>query len=139
MCCLQHPGAHWMGKECFKVTQPLHWRVRLAQLVNRGTRVELQKMQPRNRCKVRSQTCEVRHLLRPGSLARLITASGPGEELNFPDLQQLLWFWGVLTFLHPLAPINGFPEGEFKPLVSTSHGLISFVVTILILQSLQCC
>lgn len=51
MYCLQHPGVCCRENQYFKVMQ-LHWRVRLAQLVNEGTRVELQKMQPKNQHKV---------------------------------------------------------------------------------------
>jgi len=45
MHCLQLPEAHYREKEYFKVMQLLHQRLRPAPLVNRGTRVELQKMQ----------------------------------------------------------------------------------------------
>lgn len=71
-------------------------------------------------------------------LGRAHCSSGPGEGLTFTNSWQLLWFWGVLIFFHPLAVINEFSEGEFKTLVSISHRLISVVVTIWIFYSLQC-
>ncbi|XP_054692637.1 uncharacterized protein LOC129210669 isoform X2 [Grus americana] len=137
MYCLQHPGAIHREKEYFKGTQLLHRRVRSAQLVYRGTRVELQKMQPkkpaqRARREARPAKPSIFQTLespaacrgsvqkagavqplsgsapRPGSQAKLITASGPGEELNFTNSQQPLWFWGVLILFHPLAPKNEF-------------------------------
>lgn len=59
MYCLQLPRVCYREKEYLKVVQLLHRRVRWAQLVNQGTRVKLQKMQPQNQHNVQGEKLDL--------------------------------------------------------------------------------
>lgn len=154
MCCLQHPGGHYRGKEYFKVTQLLPRRVRSVQVVNQAARVELQ---PKNRYNAQGEKLDAQsqvslkyHKYRPlaGAQCQTQLLSGsalrPGSQANSLQLQGQARGWTSQT----PSNCSGFEdswssfilwhqqmntsEGEFKSLVSISHGLISFAATILI-------